>query len=291
MTFVTGFAGIVSQNIANGAVSKTTVNDNEQDFHIDKDGNVTSNQVKVMQISGTTIYTRFNIGLAYIRILVKTDKNTKILRRFGDEIPFSQISTGDIINIEGKVENGSDSLSIVASKIINYSNQKEIAGFRGSIVGTGTTTGSLILQTTNGNITIQTGTTTQIRKGNRIINTEQVRNGDSVIDTMGTFDHVTKTLDANVIVIYIDKKIFVPRNFEGVLKNIGNENPPVLVFQTAGKDYKVFLNKDTTILNKAKKPTSLKRYIEGDTIRVYGAIREVDEPIIDAEVVRNVSLQ
>jgi hypothetical protein len=87
-------------------------------------------------------------------------------------------------------------------------------------------------------------------------------------------------------------KTFNARNFEGKLKSVNNSGElPTLVVSTEGKDYRVFLKKPLIILNKAKNPVSIKRYLEGDTVRVYGAIREAEEPIIDAEVVRNVDLQ
>lgn len=269
----------------------TPQNDALQDFHIDKDGYVSIRQAKIVQISGTSFYARYYVGLAFIRILIKTDKNTDVRRRFGDQIPLGLIETGDTINLEGKVENGADSLSVIASKIVDFSNQKEISSFKGSIVNTGGGAGTFMLASANrGTITITTGTTTQIRKGNRIISPDLVRVGDTVTDTVGTYDHANKTLDANVIVVYTDMNVYEPRNFEGTLKTISAGNPTMITFNTEGRDYSVPITNNIVILNKARKPVSLKRYIEGDTIRVYGAIREAEEPIIDAEVLRDVSL-
>lgn len=265
--------------------------DSLQDFHIDKDGNIRVNQAKIIQVAGTTFYVRYYVGAAFIKILVKTDTKTKTFRRFGDEISIDQIVTGDIINIEGQIENGADNLSVVATKLTNFSNQKEIGNFKGTIAGMGSTTGSFILNTKNGNVTITTGTSTQIKKGSRIIGSDLVKNGDTVTDVVGIYDHKTKTIDANVVVVYINKKIFAERNFEGLLKSISAENPPTLIVNLEGKDYSVILTSKTTILNKNKRNTSLKRYLEGDTVRVYGAIREAEEPIIDAQIVRNTSLQ
>lgn len=267
-------------------------NDNVPDFHIDRDGNISVHQAKVMQVSGTSFYARYYVGLAFIRILVKTDTTTDVRRRFGDRILINQIEAGDIVNLEGKIENGADSLSIVASKLVNFSNQKEITSFKGIITGKGSTSGSFTLMTDNQNaIQISTGTTTQIRKGSRLINTDLVRNGDRVIDTVGTFDHANKNLEANVVVIFADMKIFLPRNFEGILKTVPSGNPATFILNTEGKEYNVVLSNKTEILNKARKTVSIKRYLEGDTVRLYGAIREAEEPIIDAELLRNVSLQ
>jgi len=267
-------------------------NESLQDFHIDRDGNISVHQAKIMQVSGTTFYARYYVGLAFIRILIKTNPTTDIRRKFGDRIMVNQIQADDIINLEGKIENGADSLSLVASKIVNFSNEKEITSFRGTITEKGPGDGSFVLTTDNQNqIQINTGTTTQIRKGNRIISPDLVRNGDRVTDTVGTFDHASKNLDANVVVIYTDMKVYQPRNFEGTLKNLSVGSPTTLVLNIEGKDYSVILQDKAEILNKAKKTVSIKRYLEGDTVRVYGTIREAEEPIIDVEVVRNVSLQ
>ena len=267
-------------------------NDAVQDFHIDRDGNISVRQAKIMQISGNSFYARYYVGLAFIRILIKTDRATDVRRRFGDRILIGQIEVGDIINLEGKIENGADSLSIVASKLVNFSNQKEISSFKGMIIGKGSRDGSFMVLTDNqSQIQINTGTSTQIRKGSRIIPPELVRNGDRVTDTVGTFDHTTKNLEANVLIIHADMSLYHPRNLEGTLKTISPSSPATLVLNTEGKDYTVILSDKTEILNKARKTVSIKRYLEGDTIRVYGAIREAEEPIIDIEVVRNVSLQ
>ncbi|MBI2475860.1 MAG: hypothetical protein HYV67_01285 [Candidatus Taylorbacteria bacterium] len=289
LAFSASLAGTLAH--AQAATYSAPADDSTQDLHIDKDGNISVRQAKVMQITGTSFYVRYYVGLAFLRILVKTDAATKVFRRFGDEIDLGQIATGDTLNIEGKIESGADSLSVMAGKLTDFSNQKEITNFQGTIAGTGPTTGSFILTTKNNTITIQTGTTTQIRKGSRIIGLDLVRSGDTVLDVVGTYDHTTKTIDANVVLIYIDKTIFQPRNFQGTLKSMSAGNPPVLTFSAEGKDYTVTLLNGAAVLNKRRQAVSLKRYLEGDAIRVYGAIREAEEPIIDVEVIRNLSLQ
>lgn len=293
ITIVLAFSiAFTASRVQSQATYAAPQNDALQDFHIDKDGNISVHQAKIMQVSGTSFYARYYVGLAFIRILIKTDKNTEIRRRFGDQILINQIEIGDIVNLEGKIENGADSLSVVASKLVNFSNQKAISSFKGTITGRGTLEKSFTLMTDNqGQIQINTGTTTQIRKGNRIITPELVRNGDRVIDTVGTFDHASKNLEANVVVIYTDMGVYQPRNFEGTLKTISLGSPTTITLNTEGKDYTITISDKTEILNKARKAVSIKRYLEGDTIRVYGAIRESEEPIIDIELVRNVSLQ
>ncbi len=286
------FVGSVFAYGQTDTLKSPTAKDSEQDFHIDKDGNVSMYQAKIFQIAGTTFYMRYYIGLAFIRILVKTSPETKVKRLFGDEVALNEIGVNDTVNVFGKIESGADNLSIVASSITDFSNQKELTGFTGVITAMGSTTDSFTMLTKNqGVITINIGTTTQIKKGSRIIPSDLVRVGDLVTDTAGTYDHKTKELFAQVVALYIDKKIYAERNFEGVLKTISADSPPTLTVNIEGKDYSVALSANTTILNKSKKPTSIKRYLVGDTVRFYGAIREAEEPIIDAQIVRNLSLQ
>jgi hypothetical protein len=117
-----------------------------------------------------------------------------------------------------------------------------------------------------------------------------VRAGDQVTDTIGTFDYATRTLDANVVVIYTNMKVYEERNFQGTLKAVSSATPPTFTLNTEGKDYSVITTANTEIMNKQRKAVSTQRFVIGDTIRVYGKIREVDEPIIDAEIVRNLNL-
>lgn len=289
LSLVFAGASVSAQNQT--GVSVLTRNDSDRDFHIDKDGNVSMYQGKIIQVSGTTFYARYYIGLAYIRMIIKTDANTKIRRRFGDEIALKEIKEGDIINVFGKMESGADSISIIAKEIVNFSNQKEITDFKGVITGNGSTTASFILKTLDQNtITINTAPSTQIKKGNRILTLDRVQNGDIIINTVGTFDHTTKTLDANVLVIYTDMSVYKKRNFEGTFKAVSGTNPLTLLFTAEGKEYSVVLKDNAEIMNQKRKSASIKRFVSGDTVRIYGAIREVDEPIIDAEIIRNLNL-
>lgn len=265
--------------------------DSEQNLHIDKDGNVSMRQVKIYQIAGTTFYARYYIGLAFIRMIIKTDADTKIRRRFGDEISLKEVAPGDIVNVLGKIETGADSLSVVANDITNFSNQKKITSFTGAITEIGTSSASFILKTKGQDvITLTTGTSTQIRKGNRIIPVKLVHVGDTVIDASGTYDQATKNLDAKVVVIFTDMKVFEKRNFQGILKAMTEGNPPTLLINTEGKDYAVILSNNTLILNKKRQAVSIRRFLPGDTVRLYGAIREAEEAIIDAQIVRDIDL-
>ena len=56
-----------------------------------------------------------------------------------------------------------------------------------------------------------------------------------------------------------------------------------------GVDYKVYLGGQATILNKAKKPASLARFVEGDAVRFFGAVRQTNFEEIDADTLRDLN--
>lgn len=298
LTFVLGGTGLSAFAEITGETGKPTPSilavdqtDSEQNFHIDKDGNVNIRQVKIYQIAGTTFYARYYIGLAFIRMIIKTSVNTKVRRRFGDEISLKEIMAGDTVNVLGKIETGSDSLSVVASDITNFSNQKKITGFTGTVATLNNNASTFVLTNRDQNmITVNVGTTTQIKKGNRIIPLTLVRVGDTIIDASGTYDQATKNLDARVVAVYADMKIFEEKNFQGTLKAVSENNPANLIVVIDGKDYSIVLSDNAQILNKKRQKISFKRFLPGDILRLYGAIQEAEEPIIDAQIVRDMDL-
>ena len=57
-----------------------------------------------------------------------------------------------------------------------------------------------------------------------------------------------------------------------------------------GKDYDIKLDNKTVLLNVKRNTLSLKRFVAGDDIKLYGATSESAPMTITAEVVRNLSL-
>jgi hypothetical protein len=56
-----------------------------------------------------------------------------------------------------------------------------------------------------------------------------------------------------------------------------------------GTTYTVHLSAKTSVLNTAKKPANLVRFVVGDTVRLFGAIRKDSLTTIDAEVIRDLA--
>lgn len=261
------------------------------DFHIDQNGNATVYQAKVMLIAGTTFYARFYVGASFIRFLIKTSPDTtSVSRRYGGTISISDIRIGDTLNVQGSIEGESDSLSLLASTIVDFSNEKQIAdGFTGTISGFASTTAFLLTTPDGSLINVNVGTTTEIRKGSRFLDFSHLSVGDKVTDAAGTLDRKTNILDADVVVLYIDESLYQPQNFQGTLKAVESD-PAALIVTVGGADYTVYPKANAKIFTGRWKPTGFGRFLSGDTVRFYGARREADTPIIDAEVFRNLNL-
>ena len=142
-----------------------------------------------------------------------------------------------------------------------------------------------------GIINVNIGTSTVFTKGNRTLDLNHLKIGDYVKKTSGDYNLSTKTLVAQTVVTYVDMSYYNPKLFEGTLDEISGTTLPTSIKVMIGKkQYVVNINDKTLILNKKREVVVLSRFVVGDHIRLYGTIREVDDPIIDAEVVRNTSL-
>ena len=75
------------------------------------------------------------------------------------------------------------------------------------------------------------------------------------------------------------------------MQEIAGTTLPTAIRVLIGKtSFWVNLGDKAIVLRKNRSKALLSRFIVGDRVRLYGAIREVDEAIIDAEIVRNLNL-
>lgn len=259
------------------------------EVHITKDGNATMNGVKVMQQAGTTFYTRLYWGDSFVRVLLKTNSKTTFYRATGELTTISEISDGDMLDVVGELESGTTGLTMVAKTIKNSSVQKAQSTFSGIVTSVDLISRQFVLSTkTSGVITVQTGTTTVFTKGSRTLDLEHVRVGDTITKTSGDYDLSNKILQATDVITFVDPNYYKPKLFEGKLIEVSGS--AIIKVNISGVVYTVNLNDKTLVLNKARSTVTLARFVSGDSIRIFGAIREVDEPIIDAEVVRNTNI-
>jgi len=271
------------------------INDTASQIYVDRDGHAIIGGVKVTQVAGVTYFSRLIWGESFIRLTVKTNSKTKFANKFGEPISAKEIKEGDILVVEGELESASQTMTVIPKTVRNISNQTENNEFSGTISNIHLDSDTFTLTTkSKGPITISVnnGTTTEIKKGNRIINISSLRNGDKVTKVDGVLNHATNQMVAKNIVVYVNMNTFKPRNFQGVIKEISGATLPLNFTATvAGVDYFVKLNEKTAILNNLKNNAKLSRFEAGDRVRFYGEIEESDSLIIGkVEVLRNLDL-
>jgi hypothetical protein len=258
------------------------------EVNITKDGAANVSSVKVMQIFGSTLATRLYWGDAFVRLTVKTSNKTGFFRGTGETTTIKEIAEGDFLDVTGMLEPGSSALTIIASSVKNSSVQKKQTTFSGKVVSVDLVNRRFGLDVLKvGTVTVNISTTTQFVKGNRILDLEHVKVGDTITKTSGDYDLNTKTLVAQSVLTYVDLTYYSAQNFEGKLESVSATSIKVLF---NGVSYTVNMTNKTVLLNKNRNAVLLSRFVVGDTIRIFGAIQEIDEPVINAEIIRNTSL-
>lgn len=262
------------------------------EIHVAQNGGASFANAKVMQIAGNTFFARLYWGDAFIRVTIKTNSTTQFTRATGEKTTISEIREGDLVDATGELESGSNTLNLVAASVKNASLQKEHTDFSGNVAKIDSSARQFTLYSRErGPITVQVGDSTTFRKGSRTVTLGHLRPGDVITTVSGDYNIATKMLAADDVTIYVDINLFKPRLFIGKLVNIPSDaraaSMSVMIDNTS---YTIALDSTTRILRKNWSPVTLPRFVSGDTIRIWGTLREVDEPIIDAEVVRNMNL-
>lgn len=262
------------------------------ELHIAADGTFTARNVVVMQKAGTTLFCRGVWGSAFVRFTVLTTPDLKpatIVRNHGGTTTVDEVQEGDILSIEGSLVPAASELQIQAQKITDFSLNKEQKNLSGTIKSVNATAQSFVLPNkTFGNTTVVVGATTTITQGVRTLTFAELAAGDRVLAVPGTYDYTTNTLTASSITLYQNMSVFKPRLFIGVMRQIdGTTLPTSVTVSTNGADYKVYLPADAKVLSKSYAATTLSRFAVGDTIRVYGSIRQTNLAEVDASIIRD----
>lgn len=261
---------------------------------ITKDGVASVSNAKVMQIAGNTFFSRLYWGDSYIRMTIKTNAKTKFFRATGEATTLAEVAVGDLLDISGELQTGVDTLTLIAHTIKNSSVQKEQAVLSGKITAIDLSLRQFTIESKKaGTVTIKVAATTPFTKGSRTIDIGHLRVGDTISKAAGDHDLATKTLSVTTapIVVHVDMTLFKPRNFVGTLTEAPNTGATTLKVTIGGTLHIITLNDKTAIMKKDKSSIGLNRFVAGDIIRLYGTLRESDDPAIDnVEVVRNMSL-
>jgi len=272
----------------------SSVGAGKPELHIDSDSVLTIQSARVERIVGTTMYLVMKWQNLPMYFTMKTEPKTVVTKKYGGIVKVSEIRVGDYIDAEGDFFIGSDFFGLTAHKIKDWSLQEEAETFSGKIIELNSS--NFILETPYKSVTVVPDGSVTITKGPVDIPWGRIAIGDTVVLAQGVYEYPTNTLSASTITIFRPKDDFQPRNFEGTLKSIDGITAPTLLTVTVdGSDYTVSISEKTSVLRKNRAPAMLARFVIGDTVRFYGAIKENDEIlygklIVPAEVVRNTNL-
>ena len=261
------------------------------EISIKPDGTFFATNVVVMQKSekaGANLFSRVTWGSVFLRITVLAS-SAKITKNNGGSATVEDIQIGDILDVEGTLAPGADTLLINATSIRDLSLNIESKNISGIIKTLNATLNTLTLMDKKlGAITVVAPY--NIQKGARTISAGELVVGDKVLSASGKFDYAIKTLTASDMEVYQDKAVFKAQNFQGTLKSLSRTALPTSAVITVGKtDYTIYLAASAKVMSKNKATTTLQRFTLGDKLRFYGAIRQTNLFEIDAEIIRNLN--
>ncbi|MEK7093119.1 MAG: hypothetical protein AAB927_01405 [Patescibacteria group bacterium] len=260
------------------------------ELHFTPDGTFTAKNVVIYQKAGTNFFSRAVWGTTFLRFVIVTSTSTVITKKYGESATAADIKEQDIIDITGSLAQGGDSMVINAKTIRDMALQTAGKTFSGVVVSVDSGGQTFVLnEKTTGKTNVAVGGAT-ITKGVRTITSGELRAGDKVLSASGTYSYSTNTLNATSVSVYQDDKLFKPRNFEGILKSISGTALPVTAVVTVGAtDYTVYVPVGAPILKNSRAATVLSRFVAGDKVRFYGAIRPTNFTEVAAEILRDLN--
>ncbi len=265
------------------------------EVHIKPDGTLTVVGAKVAQIIGNSFFVVLQWGELPMRFTMKTNGETAVTKRYGGAATVPQIQVGDYLTADGDFFVGSDFFGLTARQIKDWSLQEESETYSGKITEVGAD-GSFTLAAPGKTLKLQLLNSAVIKKGTVVIPASRIAKGDNVVLADGVYDYASNTLTASSVVIFQARTDFLARNYQGTLKSTGGTAPPTaLVVTVEGVDYTVSVSVGAQVLGNKRTPVLLARFVAGDTVRFFGALREAektlrDERIIDTSLIRNLNL-
>ncbi|HBV01018.1 MAG TPA: hypothetical protein DEF00_01320 [Candidatus Taylorbacteria bacterium] len=286
-----GFAAV-------GEYNPQSVGAGNPELHIKADGTISLQSGRVDQIAGSTFYLGLKWGALPMRFTMKTDARTIVIKRYGGSTTVSQIKVGDYLDAEGEFFVGSDFFGMDALRVKDWSLQEESGTFSGVIMEVNSDERLVLRTLQNQTISVRfaTSSAVSIKKGAVTIPFGRLRKGDAALLISGVYDYSKNLLTADRIIVYQNKADFTARNFEGTLKQIISADiPATLIVSVNGVEHTVKLSDKTAVLKKNRSAAELPRFVVGDTVRFYGAVREEEKTlndvlVVDAEIIRNLNL-
>ena len=249
------------------------------ELHILPDGTLSSKGVLVTQKAGSNLFCRIAWGNTFIRMTVLLHDDTAITRKYGGKATVEDVKDGDLLEVSGLLSDGTGNLIVNAKKVKDLSIVSESKDIANGVISSIDLNKNVLSVTVKGlgAIKLALSTETPIKKGIRTIQIGELAVGDKILTTSGIYDYPTTTLNVAGMEVYQDKKVFLPKTFEGVIAQLNSTVlPTTLTLLSGSKTYTVFLSATTTLTSKSKASIDLTRAASGDKVKVQGSIRESD---------------
>lgn len=266
------------------------------EVHITRGSTISIRSARIAQVVGTTFYLAQFWGQLPMRFVMKTDKETQVIKKYGGQTLVSAMKVGDYVDADGAFIIGSDFFGVEAKLVRDWSLQEEQETFSGQVAALLPAAAFMLKTSAGKEIVVQPGTTTIILKGSVTIPAERLLTGDTVLFADGVYDYAKNTLAPRRVAVLQQKTIFSSRNYEGMLIALdGTTRPTQISVSVGGVPYRVRLGESTGIFKKNREPAELTRFVVGDTVRFFGPLLEGpftlrDERVVEAEIVRNLNL-
>lgn len=261
--------------------------------HINNNGTVLVRGAKITGINGATISTTQSWGAYSINWVINTTGSTQFLLRYGGKATAANFSVGDYISFSGPLDNTQATATVHATVVKDFSSQRAASSFSGTVESVNTANTSFTLSTASrGTITVVTSPSTMIKQGTATTTFATLSVGQKVTRTDGVWDNLSKTLQAQSVVIYQNMALLDKRTFAGTLGTLaGTSAPTTFTFASGSTTYTVNVADNTSLLSNGRNPIQLSQLTSGDTIRIYGAVEANNTSTIDAYVVRDTKVK
>lgn len=262
------------------------------EINITREGKVSIKGAKVFQVAGSNFFVRVYWEEVFLRVTVLANEKTNITKHYGERATTADIKEGDSLDVEGAFPGSSETFIVQASSIKDNSLQKESLSVRGTVTAPFPDRDEFQMRTSRGTLITVTVSGATMKKGVIPIAVSKLAAGDIITAASGIYDFSAKVLAADKIDVYQSASVFTPRNFQGTLSAIsGTSFPAELTVTISGKNYQVLITGETKLQKKNRGTTALSRFLVGDTVRFYGAVRRDNlERVEGVEVLRNLSL-
>lgn len=257
---------------------------------IGQDGSFSGKNLTIIQKSGGTIFARATWGKAFIRMTILTDASTTVAKEYGGVASVNDIVSGDVIDVGGALSSNAESIFLTATTIRDRALISEGKTIAGSVQSPNASAQTFALTDPSlGAVTVSVSSSTDIVKGQRSIGFAELARGYKVLAGTGVYDFSTRVFAASSLTVYQDPSLFQPRNFQGSLTAMSTTSPATLTVQSGATTYSVYLSPNVSIVNKNRAASTLNRFVIGDTVRIWGALRKSDLTQVDASVVRDLN--